>query len=194
MARVGITGRRSTITQAFVAGLEDADIVYGTTKDLPHDLDEYFLCAGVLVGKNATDITEEEAWETLRVNYFDVVRFCDAVFAVNKNARICVMGSESGFKGSYDTIYGGSKAALHLYVESKKLEHPGQHLVCVAPTVIEDSGMTQRRSDLDKALERGRARRLGRWLTATEVARVARFALNEPATCNTVLRLTGGNW
>lgn len=192
--RVGITGKRSTIAQAFVALNDSFDITYGTAESLPLNLDHYLLCAGVLVGKSAQEITDEEATETLKVNYLNVIRFCDRLFAQNKDAKVCIIGSESGYRGSFDQVYAGSKAALHLYVETKKLAHEGQHLVAVSPAVIEDSGMTQRRKDLQVALERGKARRLGRWLKAEEVARVAHFALRESAVCNTVIRLTGGNW
>jgi NAD(P)-dependent dehydrogenase (short-subunit alcohol dehydrogenase family) len=190
---IGITGKRSAITKHFVANIPEAEIVYGTTETLPHDLDSYFLCAGALAGKDALSLSDEEALEIFRVNYLDVVRFCEAVFNENPRAKICVMGSESGFKGSFDTVYGGTKAALHLYVQSKKLLHPEQHLVCVAPTVIEDTGMTQRRKDLDATLERGKTQKLGRWLKADEVARVARMALTEVSLCNSVIRMTGGN-
>lgn len=191
---IGVTGKRSAIAQAFSQSIAERDIVYGSTSTLPHDLDEYLLCAGVLVGKNAEAISNEEAFETFKVNFIDVIRFCEAVFSKNDHARICILGSESGIKGSYDMVYAGSKAALHLYIETKKLTHPGQHLVGLAPTIIEDSGMTQRRKDLETVLERGKARRLGRWLTAEEVARMAHVALKESALCNTVIRMPGGTW
>ena len=192
--RVGITGEKSSITRAFIKSVAADTVTYGTVDTLPHDLDRYLLCAGILIGKQVQDMRDDEAAETFRVNFTDVVRFCDKVFSENKYARICVIGSESGYKGSYDMAYAGSKAALQLYVETKKLESSEQHLVCVAPTIIEDSGMTQRRPDLDAVLKRGRARRMGRWLQAEEVARAAHFALNESMLCNTVIRLTGGNW
>jgi len=191
---VGITGKRSTITQAFVRLLGEEDVTYGTTETLPLDCGVYFLAAGVLVGKNMLDITEAEAMETMQVNFIAVAKFCERVFAVNDKAKICIIGSESANAGSYDTMYATSKDALHFYVERTKLRTKEQHLVCVAPTIIEDSNMTQRRSDLDSVRERGRKRRLERWIESEEVARIAHFALNEPALANTVIRVTGGNW
>lgn len=190
---IGITGRRSTIAQEFMK-LTGCDPRYGSTGDLPLDLPEYLLCAGVLVGKQSHNIKDDEAWQTMAVNYIDVARFCNRVFRRNPNAKICVIGSESGYNGSYDEVYAGSKAALGLYVKTKKLQYPGQHLVCVSPTIIEDSGMTKRRVDHEQAMKRGKDRRLGRWLNSKEVARVAAFALREPSMCNTVVHLTGGNW
>lgn len=189
---IGITGRRSTITREFITICHD-HVRFGTLSDLPYDLDKYLICHGVLHGELANDMDPDKAAETMNVNFASVIRFLDDLFEVNPNARVCVIGSESGFKGSYDMMYAGSKAALHLYVETKRLEHPGQHLVCVAPTIIGDSGMTKRRVDMDECLARGTERRLGRWLRAEEVARVCNFALNEPSLSNTVIRMTGGN-
>jgi NAD(P)-dependent dehydrogenase (short-subunit alcohol dehydrogenase family) len=191
---IGITGKRSSITKAFVSRLNEREVVYGTTEDLPRDLDAYLLCAGVLVGKSARDISDEEAKNTFQVNFINVIRFCDDVFSVNKRARVCIIGSESGYLGSYDMVYAGSKAAMHLYIQSKHLEHATQHLVGISPVIIEDSGMTEKRSDFKKVQERGEKRRMGRWLRAEEVARVAHVALGEDALCNTVIRMTGGNW
>lgn len=190
---IGITGKQSSITQSFIK-LINEDVVYGTTETLPLNLNSYLLCAGVLVGKDAQSISDTDARDTFHVNFLNVIRFCDKVFTENKHARICVIGSESGFKGSYDMVYAGSKVALHLYVESKKLQYPEQHLVCVAPTIIEDSGMTQRRKDLTDVIEKGKKRRMGRWLLSDEVARVAYFALHEPSLSNTIIRMTGGNY
>ncbi|MDQ5953195.1 MAG: family oxidoreductase [Patescibacteria group bacterium] len=192
---IGITGRRSAIAQEFLKFLSPEDkVIYGTAQDLPLDLDQYFLCAGVIVGKNIVDIDESEACDMLRVNFVDVVKLCEKIFKVNPKARICIVGSESGFKGSFDIVYAASKAGVHLYVESKRLQHASQHLVCVAPTIIEDTGMTRRRGDVEETMRRGKERRLGRWLRAQEVARTCHFVLSEDALCNTVVRMTGGNW
>lgn len=190
---IGITGRRSSITQEFLK-LTRYEATFGSADELPLDLPLYLLCAGVLVGKSANDIKDDEAWQTFDVNCLSVIRFCDKLFARNPHARVCVIGSESGNGGSYDTVYAASKAGIHLYVETKRLKYSGQHLVCISPTVIEDSGMTDRRIDKEQCLQRGNNRRLKRWLTSLEVAKVAEFALLQDSMCNTVIRLTGGNW
>jgi NAD(P)-dependent dehydrogenase (short-subunit alcohol dehydrogenase family) len=192
---IGITGKRSTITQEFLKLIDDnSRVVFGSIEDLPLDLEQYLLCAGVLIGKTAGEIEDDEAIEMFRVNFLGVARFCDKLFEVNSKARVCVIGSQSGYGGSHDIVYAGTKASLHLYVETKKLQYQTQHLVCVAPTIIEDSGMTKRRSDLDETLRRGKKRRLGRWLQSKEIARLAHFVLHEDALCNTVVRATGGNY
>lgn len=201
MRRYGITGASSTIAKRFIElpamdGIEPRDEViqsFRSYSDLPLDLDRYLLCAGVLYGQKVAEMPTMGVLNTLAVNYVDVVVFLERLFENNKTAHVCVIGSMSGIAGSYDTMYAGSKAALHLYVQTKRLQKE-QHLVCVAPTIIEDSGMTTRREDYAEVIERGKARRLGRWLTADEVARTAMFAIENDAMCNSVVELSGGNW
>ena len=194
-----ITGFTSTIAQAYI-GIMAADDARPDVVDIydirkaPIDCDEYLLCAGVLVGKRIGEMTQEEIDKTMSVNFSDVAAFCVKLFDYNKHAKVCIIGSASGVKGSYDMAYAGAKAAMHLYVESKRLTHPRQHLVCVAPTIISDSAMTERRTDLGDCMKRGRERRLGRWLRASEVAEIAYFAMHQPALCNTVIHAQGGNW
>lgn len=180
----------SSIAQEFT-GLLDHKPVCDRLAELPLDLDQYLICSGYLAGMALLNITPKQYETTWRVNFIEPARFCDRLFAVNDTARVCLIGSESGFRGSYDMAYAGSKAALHLYVETKQLRTPQQRLVGIAPTIISDSGMTRRRTD-HKALEaRAAATRHGRWLTAREVAELALTALTAltPFWSNTVIRL-----
>jgi NAD(P)-dependent dehydrogenase (short-subunit alcohol dehydrogenase family) len=189
---VGIAGSGSTIARAFRTLLPSGEqVVADRLSDMPADLDRYFVCAGFLAGKTLSEIGLEDAWATWDRNFIAPARFCDRVLRSNPRARICLMGSESGFKGSHDMAYAGAKAALHLYVETKRLEHPGQQLVAISPTIILDTNMTRRRTD-KKALEaRAAATRHGRWLDAAEVASLAYQALfaATPFLSNTIIRL-----
>lgn len=200
--KYGITGFRSSIAQNFIELTDNTGVMvyqqsveYHRDADaLPLNLDRYLLCAGVLHGKTMTDMTEQQMWESMRVNYLETVSLCDSIFDANVNARVCIIGSMSGFNGSFDMAYAGAKAAMHMYVETKKLEYAGQHLVAVSPTIIADSGMTKRRNDYYETMLKGSKRRLKRWLDTREVAEACMFALNNQAVCNTVIKLTGGNW
>lgn len=187
---IGITGRRSSITQEFLNLCND-NVRFGTLADLPYDLDKYLFCHGVLHGNSANEIDDAGAAESFMVNYLSIVRYLDVLFECNRSAKVCVIGSESGFSGSYDAAYAGAKAALHMYVQTKKLKYRKQHLVCVAPTIILDSSMTRNRDDLGDVIARGEMRRIGRWLNSEEVARVCNMALNEPSLCNQVIRMKG---
>lgn len=193
---IGTIGASSEIAKAF--SLLTGETLRNFNRDytcgrMPLDMPRYLVCAGKLYGKALHEMEEIELATTLMANFGFVSKFLDRLFLENKRARVVVIGSESGFSGSYDMAYAGAKAALHLYVEKKKLSK-FQHLVCVAPTIIADAGMTNARKDYAETMARGEARRLGRWLNSAEVARIAKFALDEDALCNTVIRATGGNY
>jgi len=165
-------------------------------EQMPDDGERYLFCAGLIRQKRITEQSEAEIAETMMVNAVSVIRECDRLLAVNPQARICVIGSESAFKGSFDGAYAAAKAALHRYVETKRLQSPGQQLVCVAPTCIVNTGMNmQRNADGVASLE---ARRLEhpkqRWLRPIEVARMVHYLLcvDEGYTTNVVIRMNGG--
>lgn len=117
----------------------------------PPKATRYVLAAGVLHGIRMAEQTQQQITETFNVNCINVVRICERVLTMNANARICVIGSESGRRGSFDEAYALSKAAVHQYVRWRKVK-PTQQLICVAPKIISDSGMTQRRKDYPRVL------------------------------------------
>lgn len=165
-------------------------------EQMPDDGERYLFCAGLIRQARITEQSEEQIAETMMVNAISVIRECDRLLSVNPRARICLIGSESAFKWSFDGAYAAAKAALHRYVETKRLQSPDQQLVCVAPTCIVNTGMNkQRNADGVVALEK---RRLDhpkqRWLQPIEVARMVHFLLcvDEGYTTNTVIRMNGG--
>ena len=168
-------------------------IVRATYDAMPLDADRYFLCAGLLLPKTQEEMTSDDYAQTLYVNFTGPMGACEDVLANNENARMCVMGSESGFTGSYNMPYASAKRALHKYVETKALG-PKQQLVCVAPGIIDDAGMTTRRTDLDVLESRRTGHPKGRFVTSLEVARLVRFLLyeDEGYITNTVIRMNGG--
>lgn len=154
----------------------------------------YLFCGGVLIGKPANEQTDAEIADSITVNFAEIAMACDEIINRDVSARICIVGSESGISGSYDPIYGGSKAAIHHYVETKKLKHPGQQLVAVAPTIIENAGMTERRTDVAALAKRAAEHPKKRFLQALEVAQVIKFLLYECPNylTGTVIRIHGG--
>lgn len=191
---IGIYNLRSSIAQALLPLLPDGEEVIADPVDPFHN--RFLFCSGFLHGRRILETSTADVERAYRENFSNIAAACDLIFEHNSTARVCIIGSESGIKGSFDMAYAGAKAALHLYIETKRLTCPDQQLVGIAPTVIWDSGMTQRRPDLDELDARGAARRAGRWLTAIEVARAAHFLLYVDAgyTTNTILRMNGGNW
>ena len=57
------------------------------------------------------------------------------ILATNPSARICIIGSESAYRGSFDGTYAKSKAAIHRYVEATPT-HGQQQLVAISPGII----------------------------------------------------------
>lgn len=170
---LAVTGISTTIVKEYLLLRPETTIRIEAIPSLAHPspelhippADRYILAAGLLHQKPLADQTEKEVLASLSVNFINVIRVCERVLSENLEARICVIGSESGYRWSYDDAYAGAKAAIHSYVENRRV-YRKQQLVCVAPTVISDSGMTMRRKDYPEVLERRRT------VTAKQVAEI----------------------
>lgn len=192
---LAVTGRRSLIIEEMLLLIPPNEVIAAhTADDIPTTADRYVFAAGVLSGKQVKDQSLEEIGATFRVNFQSVADACDRILSSNGRARICVVGSESGFAGSFDGTYAASKAELHRYVERKRLPALGQQLVCVAPSIIEDAGMTIRRTDLVNLEQRRQAHPKKRFLRAAEIARLIHFLLyvDDGYITGTVVRMNGG--
>ena len=189
-----ITGWRSKIAEEFRALLPQGETaIWG--KPLEDDFsaaERYLFCHGLLRSKSMEAQTQEERDEGWLVNYISMATQCDWIIKTNPKARICVIGSESGYRGSFDGVYAKTKAALHLYVEGKKIG-AGQQLVAISPSIIEDCGMTTRRLDIKNLARKRTAHPMGRFLMAREVAALAHHLLyHQPYISGTVIRMHGG--
>src|SRR6266403_1832692 len=145
---IAIRGIHSGISNCLLryCNLDD-DVVEVKRGHLPPiDADRYLFCQGLLYGKSRLEQTSEEIANTYNVNYVNIAFACDQLLTYNQKARICVIGSESGIAGSYDEVYSDAKRLLHHYVETKHILST-QQLVCIAPSIIEDAGMTIVRKD-----------------------------------------------
>ena len=175
-----------------VGGVLDSMDAEKTLHGLPLEARRYVFAQGYLQPKTILEQSADEVARSLAVNLVSVVQMCERVLASNAVARICVIGSESALRSSYDTTYALAKAALHRYVEVRALQ-PDQQLVCVAPGMIADAGMTRRRQDQDRVAERGRCHPKGRLLNTAEVAAMIHHLLyvDRGYTSNTVIRMDG---
>lgn len=163
---------------------------------MPDDGELYLYCQGLLQQKPLVRQTDEQIAASFAANALSIIKDCERLFEVNKHARVCVVGSESAFTWSYDGVYAAAKAALHRYVETKRLLHPAQQLVCVSPTVVMNTNMTNSR-DEDGCLalmKRQKRHPKSRWLEPIEVARMIYFLLcvDLGYTTNVVIRMNGG--
>lgn len=192
---IAINGMGSQIAKELLALLPEGEeaVGYKLPGRAPIEADRFVFCQGYLAGKSAGEHDDHSAGETFTVNFLDIAAACDRIFAGLDHARVVVVGSQSGFSGSYDTAYAGAKAALHTYVETKRLG-PEQQLVAVAPGIVADGGMTTRRKDQRDLVQRELSHPKGRFLLACEVARLIRFLLYDDSgyLSGTVIRMHGG--
>lgn len=191
---LAVTGYNSRITQELLKILPANEAVRVDLETVALTLAErYLFCHGILNPKAMAYQTREEMCESFYVNAGATIAACDRILAENKHARICIVGSESGYAWSFDGAYAAAKAALHRYVETKKL-YREQQLVCIAPSIIKDAGMTTRRNDKYALQDREEKHPKGRFLMATEVAQWIHFVLyvDKGYFTNQVIRLNGG--
>lgn len=192
---LAIRGFSSRLAQAVIDLLPKGEsAVQVSRNDRQTTAQRHLFCQGVLYSMPMGAQSPEAIAASFMANAVKTVTECDCIIASNDEARICVIGSESAFTWSHDGTYAASKAAVHRYVETKKLRTPRQQLVCIAPGIIDDAMMTIRRNDLDRLEARMKAHPKERFLTCSEVARWVHFCLYVDAgfMTNQVLRLNGG--
>ena len=191
-----ITGWRSAISEEFRRLLSSKEVViHGKPMepDFPLKAHRYLFCQGLLRPKSYEDQTAAEIEEGLEVNYRSIERVCDRIFDRNDIARVCIIGSESGYRGSFDENYACGKALMHRYIESKVLRTPHQQLVGISPWIIGDCKMTTDRKDVDNLQRKRKEHPMQRFLDAREVASMARTLLYfQNFVSGTVIRMHGG--
>lgn len=150
---IGVTGFRTTIVSE-LQKLRPNDMIVRVEDDDSIPLQSHYVfAAGTIRPANILEQTHKEIAESFLVNAVTTVRLCEKILRNNPEARICIIGSLSGIHGCYDTTYALCKAAVHQYVKWRKVG-PEQLLVCIAPPIIADAGMTTRRSDYPEILEK----------------------------------------
>ena len=200
---LGVTGIKTTIVARLQALVPDEDVVWcGGGLDsfdrdqvlggVRLDCDRYLLAQGYMEPARISEQDADTIRTSLAVNLVSLVQICEAVLDANPRARICVVGSQSAYRGSYDTTYAVAKAGLHAYVEFRALG-PKQQLVGIAPAIIEDAGMTTRRSDPERVAAKAKQHPKQRHLMTQEVADMVHHLLyvDRGYTSNTVIRMDG---
>lgn len=192
---IAIAGIGTTIAQQLGKLLPDGEETIRLGDNQYKPCERYLLAAGIIHNKPLTEQTKEEMNESLWVNAMGPIGSCEEILASNPKARICIIGSMSGINGSFDQTYAAAKAGVHNYVRNKVLK-PHQQLVCIAPNIIMDSGMTERRNEEGSIALRTKLLKhpKGRYLRAKEVAQLVYFLLyvDEGYITNTVIEMHGG--
>jgi NAD(P)-dependent dehydrogenase (short-subunit alcohol dehydrogenase family) len=192
---IAIRGFASPLSQALLSLLPEWETAVPVERGgCNSGAERHLFAQGLLRPQAVSQQSSDEIAESLMANAIRTIQQCDLIFAVNPKARVCVIGSESGFAWSFDGAYAAAKAAVHRYVETKRLPKPEQQLICVAPSIIADGGMTLRRDDAQRLAEKAAAHPKGRFLTCAEVARLIHHVLyvDEGYLSGVVIRLNGG--
>lgn len=192
---LAVTGYNSRLVQELRQLLPDGEELVAIARRGPvmEEARRFLLCAGVIRPARLTSQGDDEAHETMDVNCFEPIRLCEHILERFEDARICIIGSESGFTWSFDDAYAASKVALHRYVETRRIG-PKQQLVAIAPSIIEDAGMTMAREDVENLERRREMHPKRRFLKSREVAKLIHFLLyrDEGYLSGTVIRMNGG--
>jgi NAD(P)-dependent dehydrogenase (short-subunit alcohol dehydrogenase family) len=116
----------------------------------------YVLAAGVIHPTALADQTAAQVQASLTINLGNTLRLAEFILGYDQDARIAIIGSASAHFGSFDALYAACKAGLHGYVQFRKTRD-SQQLIAIAPPLIADSGMVQRRHDWPEVLKERRS-------------------------------------
>ena len=78
----------------------------------------------MIIPKHHLNKSSNEKIKQIRINLLSTIEIVEIALKYNKKAKIFIMGSESGKKGSFDIIYALTKAALHKYIEERRILFP----------------------------------------------------------------------
>jgi short-subunit dehydrogenase len=149
------------------------------------------IASGLLLPKKTLEKNFDEIQRSYKTNLILPVLISELLLSKFNNVKILLIGSESGVKGSYDTEYWLSKAALLSYAKERKVKtHQQLNILC--PSVVKDSPMTENRHD-SKELNELTAPK-GRFLSASEVVKLSQQVFKNEYLCNTSINLDGGKF
>jgi len=175
---------------------DDAD---NWLKDLSFQRDKkhfIFYTWGFLMPKRISDQTQKEINYSFSINASIPIKIIEKLNNSECEFRMLYVSSESAKKGSYDGAYFLSKVSVETYIKELRLKNNKSTLVALAPSIIADAGMTERRDDqenIKKAIANHPKQRL---LLSSEVADTCFWILRDASEyiTNTVIEMNGGKF
>ena len=160
------------------------------------DYDVYVFNLGYIQPKRMLAQSSSDIFKSLSINALFTIKSCEYILERNPIARIFIIGSESGKKGSFDTSYFLAKSMLRAYTKERKLAYENQQLLLISPSTIEDGKMTTSRSDTETLDIYRKNHPKRRFLNSAEVAHLLCDLIKNPSTylCNTEIELNGGKF
>ena|ERR1035437_3411471 len=159
-------------------------------------VDVVLILSGAILGKDLASTSDEEMDYLVNANLLGPARLLrDLLPALNIGARILLVSSISGERGSFDPLYAATKGALIPFAKSLATWSGDRMTVTVvAPGAIEDSAMIRGMS-AERIIHHRKASPTGKLLTRADLARVL-FDLAHPHWAHTngsVISINGGS-
>tara|TARA_A100000164_G_C21913735_1_gene777080 strand:- start:1079 stop:1726 length:648 start_codon:yes stop_codon:yes gene_type:complete len=206
-----ITGSNSNIGKNFIKLLPKNSIIFKPSKKELNfsnlkkikkyknkiiESDVIVLLHSKIIPKLHLKKTETEVINQIRINLLSILEITELALKHNKKARIFILGSESGKKGSFDIVYGLTKTALHKYITERKIFFPKQQLLGIAPSTIVDGKITIRRKDKKNVRKSINLNPKKRGIYSFEISRLiySLIYFNTDYISNTVIDVDGGKF
>ena len=209
--KILIIGKNSNISKEFLIKIPKSKFIFQPSKkkwnmknidfdlkkiNLIKKVDKILILQSVIssipfLKRRSSDIASQ-----VSVNLLSVVKICEVALQHNRKVKIIILGSESGIKGSFDIVYSLTKAAIHKYVEERKIKYPEQQLICLAPSTIIDSHMTIKRKDKKNVQKSIINNPKKRGILSKEISNFIYTLFYEQTDyiSNTVIRIDGGKF
>ena len=209
--KILIIGKNSKIAKEFIKKVSKSTTIIKPSKtewdmkDIDFDLnkinqikkmDKILLLQSVISSTPLLKRKSPDILSQVSINLLSVIKVCEIALQYNRHVKIIILGSESGIKGSFDIIYALTKAAIHKYVEEKKIKYSKQQLLCIAPSTIIDANMTVIRKDGHNVARAIKNNPKKRGVLSKEVSNLIYSLFYEQTDylSNIVIRLDGGKF
>lgn len=209
--KILIIGKNSKIAKEFIKKVSKSTTIIKPSKtewdmkDLDFDLnkinqikkmDKILLLQSVISSTPVLKRKSPDILSQVSINLLSVIKVCEIALRYNRHVKIIILGSESGIKGSFDIIYALTKAAIHKYVEERKIKYTKQQLLCIAPSTIIDANMTVKRKDGHNVARAIKNNPKKRGVLSKEVSNLIYSLFYEQTDylSNIVIRLDGGKF
>ena len=209
--KILIIGKNSKIAKEFIKKVSKSKTIIKPSKtewdmkDIDFDLnkinqikkvDKILLLQSVISSTPVLKRKSPDILSQVSINLLSVIKVCEIALQYNRHVKIIILGSESGIKGSFDIIYALTKAAIHKYVEERKIKYSKQQLLCIAPSTIIDANMTVKRKDGHNVARAIKNNPKKRGVLSKEVSNLIYSLFYEQTDylSNIVIRLDGGKF
>jgi NAD(P)-dependent dehydrogenase (short-subunit alcohol dehydrogenase family) len=151
---------------------------------------------GILYPQRLLDQDEAKTWRSLYINCVLPARLLEKLNRSQVKFRYVYISSESAVKGSYDGTYAIGKAAMERFIREIRINNLESSCVAIAPSMIEDCGMTVRRLDRENVEKASKTHPKKRLLKSSEVAKTIQSLIFEGSDylTNTTIHLDGGKF